>query len=83
MIRTLLTLLSSLTGGADATVMQNLDKLYDALLATGFQRRGDINTKLKSQILKCVYRFVERSEDHLLLKLARIIFCVRSTIIGS
>lgn len=77
MNRTTGTLLSSFAGGADAAVMHNLDKLYDALLASGFQRKGDINTKLKSQILKCVYRFVERSEDHLLLKLARIIFCVR------
>lgn len=56
--------------------MQNLDELYNALSASVFQRKGDISSKLKTQVLKCVYRFVERSEDSLLLKLARVIFCV-------
>lgn len=62
-----------MTEGADAVVMHGLDELYDALVT---YRKGDINSKLKTQVLKCVYRFVERSEDNLLLKLARIIFCV-------
>ena len=62
-----------MTEGADAVVMEGLDELYGALAS---HRKADINSKLKTQVLKCVYRFVERSEDSLLLKLARIIFCV-------
>ncbi|KAJ1528630.1 hypothetical protein ONE63_007025 [Megalurothrips usitatus] len=69
----------SINGGADAVVMQSLDELYDALSGSSFQRKGDISSKLKTQVLKCVYRFVERSEDGLLLKLACVIFCLPIT----
>ncbi|XP_034238749.1 armadillo repeat-containing protein 2 isoform X2 [Thrips palmi] len=69
----------AINGGADAVVMQNLDELYNALNGSVFQRKGDISSKLKTQVLKCVYRFVERSEDSLLLKLARVIFCLPVT----
>lgn len=60
-------------------VMRTLDTLYDTLLESGLHRKGVISSKLKSQILKCVYRFVERPEDKLLLKLARVVFCVSAT----
>lgn len=56
--------------------MQSLDELYSALSTIGHHRRGDLSVKVKSQVLRCIYRFVERPEDELLLKLARVIFCV-------
>ncbi|KAE8751573.1 hypothetical protein FOCC_FOCC001820 [Frankliniella occidentalis] len=69
----------ALNEGPDAMVMLGLDELYDALRGSGLQRKVGISSKIKTHVLKCVYKFVERSEDTLLLKLARIIFCLPVT----
>ncbi|KAK3926675.1 Armadillo repeat-containing protein 2 [Frankliniella fusca] len=69
----------ALSEGPDAMVMLGLDELYNALRGSGLQGKVGISSKIKTQVLKCVYKFVERSEDALLLKLARIIFCLPVT----
>lgn len=53
-----------------------MSKLYSALEAEGGIGRNIQNTKLRAQVLKTLYKFVESSNEMLLLQIARIILAV-------
>jgi hypothetical protein len=57
-------------------VMSCMSKLYSALEAEGGIGRNIQNTKLRAQVLKTLYKFVESSNEMLLLQIARIILAV-------
>jgi hypothetical protein len=58
-----------------------LSKLYSALEAEGGIGRNIQNTKLRAQVLKTLYKFVESSNEMLLLQIARIILAVSNNCI--
>lgn len=51
-------------------------KLYSALETEGEIGKKFRNTKLRAQVLKTLYKFLESSNDMLLLQIARIILAV-------
>jgi hypothetical protein len=53
-----------------------MSKLYSALEDEGGIGRNIQNTKLRARVLKTLYRFVESSDEVLLLHIARIILAV-------
>jgi hypothetical protein len=57
-------------------VISLMSKLYSALETEGEIGENFRNTKLRGQVLKVLYKFVESSNDTLLLQIARIILAV-------
>ena len=57
-------------------VIPLVSKLYSALEVEGAIGKNVQNTKLRSQVLKTLYKFVESSDEKLLLQIARIILAV-------
>jgi hypothetical protein len=57
-------------------VMSFMSKLYSALETEGEIGKNCKNTKLRAQVLKTLYKFVESSNEILLLHIARIILAV-------
>jgi hypothetical protein len=53
-----------------------VSKLYSALEVEGGIGKNIQNTKLRAQVLKTLYKFVESSNEMLLLQIARIILAV-------
>jgi hypothetical protein len=53
-----------------------MSKLYSALETEEEIGKNFRNTKLRAQVLKTLYKFVESSNDMLLLQIARIILAV-------
>ena len=53
-----------------------VSKLYTALEVEGVIGKNIQNTKLRSQVLKTLYKFVESSDEKLLLQIARVILAV-------
>jgi len=58
-----------------------MSKLYSALECVGGTGKNIQNVKLRAQVLKTVYKFVESSNDTLLLQIARIILAVSNSCI--
>lgn len=58
-----------------------MSKLYSALEAEGGIGRNIQNTKLRAQVLRTLYKFVESSNEMLLLQIARIILAVSNNCI--
>ena len=56
-----------------------MSKLYSALEYVGGTGKNIQNVKLRAQVLKTVYKFVESSNDTLLLQIARIILAVSNS----
>lgn len=56
-----------------------MSKLYSALECVGGTGKNIQNVKLRAQVLKTVYKFVESSNDTLLLQIARIILAVSNS----
>ncbi|GLH08473.1 Uncharacterized protein GBIM_13701, partial [Gryllus bimaculatus] len=78
-VRNALEMLSNLSqqDGNDIEVILALSKLYRILDSESAFGLNIKNTKLKSQVLKVIYKFVERSNETLLLQIARIILGFR------
>lgn len=57
-------------------VMDLLGELYGGIEKANAKESTRINSKMKIQILKCLYQYVELQNDELLLEIARIIFLV-------
>jgi hypothetical protein len=57
-------------------VISFMSKLYSALETEGEIGKNCKNTKLRAQVLKTLYKFVESSNEILLLHIARIILAV-------
>jgi hypothetical protein len=53
-----------------------MSKLYSSLEAEGGIGKNIQNTKLRAQVLKTLYKFVDSSNETLLLQIARIILAV-------
>jgi hypothetical protein len=58
-----------------------MSKLYSALEVEGGIGRNIQNTKLRAHVLKTLYKFVESSNEVLLLRIARIILAVSNSCI--
>ena len=56
-----------------------MSKLHSALECVGGTGKNIQNVKLRAQVLKTVYKFVESSNDTLLLQIARIILAVSNS----
>lgn len=60
--------------------MDLLGELYGGIEQANAKESTRINSKMKIQILKCLYQYVELQNDELLLEIARIIFLVGTSI---
>ncbi|PNF40949.1 hypothetical protein B7P43_G08853 [Cryptotermes secundus] len=78
-VLSILSVLNSLAGKEECTeeAISCMSKLYSALEAEGGIGRNIQNTKLRAQVLKTLYKFVESSNEMLLLQIARIILAFR------
>ncbi|XP_021923025.1 armadillo repeat-containing protein 2 isoform X2 [Zootermopsis nevadensis] len=78
-IQSILTALNSLAGKEEniEEVVSLMLKLYSALETEGEIGKKFRNTKLRAQVLKTLYKFLESSNDMLLLQIARIILAFR------
>lgn len=58
-------------------LIKYLIELYDSLVLNGYVNNGKkIGSKLKLNILKCLYKYVECNNERVLLNIARIILAV-------
>ncbi|KAK9869486.1 hypothetical protein WA026_003240 [Henosepilachna vigintioctopunctata] len=64
--------------GNDISSLKLLDELYDCMER---EKMLDvkITSKMKIQILKCLYKFVESDNQHVLISVARIILAIKVT----
>ncbi|KAJ4439022.1 hypothetical protein ANN_14978 [Periplaneta americana] len=78
-VQSILAVLNNLAGKEEYTeeVISLMSKLYTALEAEGGIGKNIQNTKLRGQVLKTLYKFVESSNETLLLQIARIILAFR------
>ncbi|XP_049839067.1 armadillo repeat-containing protein 2 isoform X1 [Schistocerca gregaria] len=63
----------------DAEVISVMSKLYDTLEKGKNTGSSGLSGKQKSQILKALYRYIERPNEMLLLQIARVILALRVT----